>query len=52
MDDMIKPPPTCVPVPGRGAKNDAEAEPDDGKPGTDENAPGFLKSTIDKPVKK
>ena len=50
MDDMIKPPPTSVPVPGGGAKNDAEAARDGGKPGTDENAAGFLKSAIDKPV--
>ena len=50
MDDMIKPPPTSAPVPDRGAKNDAEAARDGGKPGADENAAGFLKSAIDKPV--
>jgi hypothetical protein len=51
MDDMIKPPPTSAPVPERGARDDAEAERYQGQPGTDENAAGFLKRVIDKPVK-
>jgi hypothetical protein len=51
MDDMIKPPPTSKPAPERGARDDAEAERDEGKPGTGENAAGFLKRVIDKPVK-
>jgi hypothetical protein len=51
MDDMIKPPLTSAPVPDRSARNDAEAARDEGKPGTDENAAGFLKRVVDKPVK-
>ena len=52
MNDPIRPPTKPVLVPDPNARKDAEeAELDEGEPGADENAAGFLKNAIDKPAK-
>lgn len=49
MIDRIRPIPQPVLVPDPDARKDAAAdEPEEGKPGADENAAGFLKNAIDK----
>ena len=52
MNDPIRPPLKPALVPDPDARKDAEEpELDEGKPGADENAAGFLKNVIDKPAK-
>jgi hypothetical protein len=52
MNDLIRPASKPALVDDPNARKDAEeAELDEGEPGVDENAAGFLKSAIEKPVK-
>lgn len=52
MNDLIRPPSKPALVSDPNARKDAEeAELDEGEPGTDENAAGFLKNATDKPAK-
>jgi hypothetical protein len=52
MNDLIRPPSKPALVNDANARKDAqEAELDEGKPGADENAAGFLKDTNEKPAK-
>lgn len=52
MNDLIRPTSKPALVADPNARKDAEEpELDDGKPGEDENAAGFLKNAIDKPAK-
>jgi len=51
MNDPVRPVSTPSLVPDPDARKDAEeAELDEGEPGADENAAGFLKNVIDKPA--
>jgi hypothetical protein len=52
MTDLIRPPTKPALATDPNARKEAE-EPDldDGEPGADENAAGFLKNAIDKPAK-
>lgn len=51
MNDPVRPvsKPSLVPDPDT-RKDAEEAQPDEGEPGADENAAGFLKNVIDKPA--
>jgi hypothetical protein len=52
MTDLIRPPTKPVLATDPNARKEAdEPELDDGEPGADENAAGFLKGTTDKPDK-
>lgn len=52
MNDPIRPTTKPALVSDPDARKDAEEEQlDDGQPGADENAAGFLKNAIDKPAK-
>lgn len=52
MNDPIRPVSKPSLVPDPDARKDAEdAEFDDGEPGADENAAGFLKNVTDKPAR-
>lgn len=51
MNDLIRPTSKSALVTDPNARKDAEEpELDDGKPGEDENAAGFLKNATDKPA--
>lgn len=52
MNDQIRPATKPAFVPDPDARKDADdPELDEGEPGVDENAAGFLKNAIDKPAK-
>ncbi|MGJ7490193.1 hypothetical protein [Variovorax sp. ZT4R33] len=52
MNELIRPASKPALVPDPNARKEAEEpELDDGEPGVDENAAGFLKNTTDKPAK-